>query len=66
MNGFMKHVLEVVIDVQSGECIHAWKREPTGLISSNYTIFRATFEKKNLLFWQAREGEDTWPFPFLS
>lgn len=22
-------------------------------------------KKKILLFWQAREGEDTWPFPFL-
>lgn len=54
MNGFMK--LVAVIDVaQSGEYIHAWKREPTGLISSNYTIFRAIFEKKTT-FILAGEG----------
>lgn len=47
------------------ECAHVWKTEATGLITSNYNIFRAIFEKRFLLFWQEREGEDAWPFPSL-
>lgn len=46
--------LEVKIDVPSRECICAWKREPTGLISSKYTLFRATFEKRFILAGEGR------------